>query len=192
MIASIQGLVQHIDEGAIVVETGGIGLRLEVPSSVLNAAPAVGRSILLYTRLIVREDALNLYGFISPEQRDLFDTLIKISGVGPQLGLAILSNISPEILHSAVANNQPEALTIVPGIGRKTAEKIVFFLKDRLEIALEEMKPIMERDNEVSAVLTSLGYSMVEIQAALKSIPEDASDSLEERVRLALQYFSHT
>ncbi len=192
MIASIQGLVQHIDEGAIVVETGGIGLRLEVPSSVLNAAPAVGRSILLYTRLIVREDALNLYGFISPEQRDLFDTLIKISGVGPQLGLAILSNISPEILHSAVANNQPEALTIVPGIGRKTAEKIVFFLKDRLEIALEEMKPIMERDNEVSAVLTSLGYSMVEIQAALKSIPEDAPDSLEERVRLALQYFSHT
>jgi Holliday junction DNA helicase RuvA len=192
MIASIQGLVQHIDEGAIVVETGGIGFHIEVPTSVLNTAPAVGRTILLFTRLIVREDAFHLYGFISPEQRDLFDTLIKISGVGPQLGLAVLSHISPEILHHAVANNQPEALTIVPGIGLKTAEKMIFFLKDRLEITLEEMKPVMERDNEVSAVLSSLGYSMVEIQAALKSIPGTAPDAIEERVRLALQYFSQT
>jgi Holliday junction DNA helicase RuvA len=192
MIASVQGLVQHINESSIVIETGGIGLHLEVPTSVLNAAPAVGRTILLYTRLIVREDAFSLYGFISREQRDLFNTLIKISGVGPQLGLAILSHISPEILHGAVANNQPEALTIVPGIGLKTAEKIIFFLKDRLAITLEELKPISERDNEVSAVLASLGYSMVEIQAALKSIPSDAPDVIEERVRLALQYFSRT
>lgn len=190
MIASIQGLVQHIDENSIVVETGGIGLRLEVPSSVINSAPAIGRTILLYTRLIVREDALNLYGFISPEQRDLFNTLIKISGVGPQLGLAILSHISPDVLHSAVANKQPEALTLVPGIGLKTAEKIIFFLKDRLELTLEELKPTSERDQEVSAVLSSLGYSMVEIQAALKAIPTDAPDVIEERVRLALQYFS--
>jgi Holliday junction DNA helicase RuvA len=192
MIASIQGLVQHIDENSIVVETGGIGLRLEVPSSVINAAPAIGRTILLYTRLIVREDALNLYGFSSPEQRDLFNTLIKISGVGPQLGLAILSHISPDVLHSAVANKQPEALTLVPGIGLKTAEKIIFFLKDRLELTLEELKPTSERDQEVSAVLSSLGYSMVEIQAALKAIPTDTPDVIEERVRLALQYFSRT
>jgi Holliday junction DNA helicase RuvA len=192
MIASIQGLVQHIDENSIVVETGGIGLRLEVPSSVINAAPAIGRTILLYTRLIVREDALNLYGFSSPEQRDLFNTLIKISGVGPQLGLAILSHISPDVLHSAVANKQPEALTLVPGIGLKTAEKIIFFLKDRLELTLEELKPTSERDQEVSAVLSSLGYSMVEIQAALKAIPTDAPDVIEDRVRLALQYFSRT
>jgi Holliday junction DNA helicase RuvA len=190
MIASIEGRVQHIDEGAMVVETGGIGFRLEVPASVLNAAPQIGKNVFLYTRLIVREDSLNLYGFISSEQRELFDTLIKISGIGPQLGLAILSHISPEILHSAVANNQPEALTIVPGIGLKTAEKIIFFLKDRLEISLEELKPALERDNEVSAVLTSLGYSMVEIQSALKSIPKDAPDTVEDRVRLALQYFS--
>jgi Holliday junction DNA helicase RuvA len=190
MIASIEGRVQHIDEGAMVVETGGIGFRLEVPASVLNAAPQIGKNVFLYTRLIVREDSLNLYGFISSEQRELFDTLIKISGIGPQLGLAILSHISPEILHSAVANNQPEALTIVPGIGLKTAEKIIFFLKDRLEISLEELKPALERDNEVSAVLTSLGYSMVEIQSALKSIPKDAPDTVEDRVRLALRYFS--
>jgi Holliday junction DNA helicase RuvA len=192
MIASIQGLVQHIDEESIVIETGGFGIHVEVPTSVLNAAPAVGKRIFLYTQLIVREDSFNLFGFLSPEQRDLFNTLIKISGVGPQLGLAILSHISPEILNSAVANNQPEALTIVPGIGQKTAEKIVFFLKDRLEIPLLEIKPTSEVDSEVSAVLTTLGYSMVEVQAAIKSIPPDAPDSVEERIRLALQYFSPT
>lgn len=190
MIASIQGLVQHIDEESIVIETGGIGIHVEVPTSVINAAPAVGKTIFLYTQLIVREDSFNLYGFLSPEQRDLFNTLIKISGVGPQLGLAILSHISPEILNNAVANNQPEALTIVPGIGQKTAEKIVFFLKDRLEIPLLEIKPTSEVDSEVSAVLTTLGYTMVEVQAAIKSIPPDAPDSVEERIRLALQYFS--
>jgi Holliday junction DNA helicase RuvA len=191
MIASIQGLVQHVDESSIIIETGGIGLRLEVPSSVIDTAPTVGRTILLYTRLIVREDSLSLYGFVSSEQRDLFNTLIKVSGVGPQLALAILSHISPELLHNAVANKQPEALTIVPGIGLKTAEKIIFFLKDRLELTLEKLPSGSEKDNEISAVLTSLGYSMVEIQAAIKSIPTDAPDTIEERVRLALQYFSH-
>ena len=190
MIVSVQGLVQDIDEESIVLETGGVGIRIEVPLSVIDAAPAIGKTFLLYTQLIVREDSFNLYGFLSPEQRDFFNTLIKISGVGPQLGLAILSHLSPEVLHSAVANNQPETLTIVPGIGQKTAEKIVFFLKDRIEIHLAEVKPPSEVDSEVTAVLTSLGYSMVEVQAALRSIPSDASESVEERVRLALQYFS--
>ena len=190
MIASVQGLVQHIDEGSVVVEVCGIGLNIKVPTSVLDNAPSIGRTILLYTHLIVREDAIHLYGFISPEQRDLFNTLLKVNGVGPQLGLAILSHISPEILQSAVANRQPEALTIVPGIGLKTAEKIVFFLKDRLKMPLEELRPALQRDNEVTTVLTSLGYSISEIQAALKSIPDDSPESIEERVRLALQYFS--
>jgi len=190
MIASVQGLVQHIDEGSMIVEVGGVGLRLEVPTSVLDTAPTIGRTIQLYTRLIVREDAIHLYGFTSPEQRDLFNTLLKVNGVGPQLGLSILSHISPEILQSAVANKQPEALTVVPGIGLKTAEKIVFFLKDRLKMPLEELKPTFLRDTEVTTVLTSLGYSMSEIQAALKSIPADSPESIEERVRLALKYFS--
>ena len=190
MIASVQGLVQHVDEGSIVLETGGIGIRIEVPISVLEASPAIGNSFLLYTQLIVREDSFNLYGFLSREQREHFNTLIKISGVGPQLGLAILSHLSSEILHNAVANNQPEALTIVPGIGRKTAEKIVFFLKDRLEIPIVGVQAPTAVDNELMGVLTGLGYSMVEIQAALKSLPQDAPEAVEERLRLALQYFA--
>ena len=190
MIASVQGLVQHVDEDSIVLETGGIGIRIEVPSSVLETVPAIGKSLLLYTQLIVREDSLKLFGFLNREQRELFNTLIKISGVGPQLGLAILSYISAEILHNAVANNQPEALTIVPGIGRKTAEKIVFFLKDRFELPLVGEHIPTEVDNEVMDVLTGLGYSMTEIQAAMKTIPQDASEEVEVRVRLALQYFA--
>jgi Holliday junction DNA helicase RuvA len=190
MIASVQGRVQYFDEFSIVLETGGIGIRIEVPSIVFDVAPAIGKSLLLHTQLIVREDSLTLYGFLSREQRELFNTLIKISGVGPQLGLAILSHISPELLHNAIANNQPEALTIVPGIGRKTAEKIIFFLKDRLEIAVIGDQVPTVIDNEVLAVLAGLGYSMVEIQAALKSIPQDAPEAVEERVRLALQFFA--
>jgi len=190
MIASVQGLVQHVDEASVVLETGGIGIRIEVPISVLEVTPAIGNSLLLYTQLIVREDSFNLYGFISPEQRELFKTLIKISGVGPQLGIAILSHISPEILYSAIANNQPETLTIVPGIGRKTAEKIIFFLKDRLEIPIVGEQAPSAVDNEVMGVLTGLGYSMIESQAALKSISQDAPEAVEERVRLTLQYFA--
>ena len=190
MIASVQGLVQHVDEGSIVLETGGIGIRIEVPISVLEASPTIGSSLLLYTQLIVREDSFNLFGFQSRAQRELFNTLIKISGVGPQLGLAILSHISPELLHNAIGNNQPEALTIVPGIGRKTAEKIIFFLKDRLEIPIAGVQAPPAIDNEIMGVLTSLGYSMVEIQSALKSLPQDTPDVLEERLRLALQYFA--
>ena len=190
MIASVQGLVQHVDEDSIVLETGGIGILIEVPTTVHDHSPGVGKNLLLYTQLIVREDALNLYGFITREQRELFNTLIKISGVGPQLGLAIISHISPEILHNAIANNQPEALTIVPGIGKKTAEKIIFFLKDKLEISVVTDQAPTELDNEVIGVLSGLGYSMVEIQAALKSMAQDAPESVEERVRIALQYFA--
>jgi Holliday junction DNA helicase RuvA len=190
MIASVQGRIQHVDEVSVVLETGGVGIRIEVPATVLDVIPELGKTLLLYTQLIVREDSMNLYGFMSRERRELFNTLIKISGVGPQLGLAVLSHISPELLKNAIVNNQPEALTIVPGIGRKTAEKMIFFLKDKMEISIVGEQPPTAIDNEVIGVLTGLGYSMVEIQTALKSIPQDAPDAVEERVRIALQYFA--
>jgi Holliday junction DNA helicase RuvA len=190
MIASIQGVVQELAEDSLVLEVGGIGVRLEVPLPVIEAAPAIGKSFLLYTKLIVREDAVNLYGFLSREQRELFNTLVKIDGVGPRLAIAILSYLSPEVLQNAVANNQPDVLTIVPGVGRKTAEKMIFYLKDRLEITLVGISPSSEVDDEVVGILTTLGYSMFEAQSALKSIPSDAPEDVESRVRSALQYFS--
>ncbi len=172
------------------VEVGGIGVRVSVTGSVLESAPALGKAIFLHTFLIVREDALTLYGFTTLEEREVFELLLQVNGVGPRLALAALSHLSPDSLRSAVGNNQPEALERVPGIGRKTAERIIFHLKDRLVAPLEFGVAPSDLDTEVLGVLTALGYSVVEAQAAIQSIPKDSAEDVEERVRLALQYFA--
>ncbi len=189
MIASLRGIVQHIGEDDIVVEVGGVGLRVAVPHSLLNDV-VLGKPLFLLTQLVVRESSLGLYGFGNADQRDLFDLLMQVSGVGPRLALAILSNLSVDVIKSAVVNDQSEVLTRVPGVGEKTADKIIFFLKDRLKASLEEMGMPSEVDTEVLGVLTTLGYSLVEAQTAIQSIPEDASEDIEERVRLALGFFA--
>lgn len=192
MISSVQGLVQYLDQGSVVLEVGGIGVQILVPASVHQVCPGVGKPFLLHTQLIVREDAISLYGFINPEQRELFNTLIKVDGIGPRLSLAILSHLSPEILENAVAAQQSEVLTNVPGVGRKTAEKIVFYLKDRLKAPLMGLSAPSEMDGEVLSALTTLGYSLLEAQAALKAIPADAPENIEDRIRMALRYFAHS
>jgi Holliday junction DNA helicase RuvA len=190
MIDSIQGVVQLVDENSIVLEVGGVGIFVDVPAAVLEASPGIGKPFFLFTRLIVKEDSLNLYGFVSIEQRDLFNILLKVSGVGPRLALAILSYLSPEVLQSAIANDQAEVLVQVPGIGKKTAERILFNLKDKLDMPIIGVKLTSELDNEVLSVLTALGYSIIEAQSAMQSIPRDAPDDIESQVRLALQYFT--
>lgn len=191
MIASVRGTVERISPGEMVVDVGGIGLRIAVTAGVLQQAPQVGQPIFLHTAFIVREEAISLYGFPSLEERQLFDLLLQVSGIGPRLALSVLSSLSPELLRTAVAQAQPEILTRVPGIGRKTADKIVFELKDKLEApALGGLQPPSGTDTEVLQALTSLGYTVVEAQTALQSIPAEAPDSVEERVRLALQHFT--
>ncbi|MCK4741675.1 MAG: Holliday junction branch migration protein RuvA [Anaerolineales bacterium] len=190
MIRSIRGIVLHIGEGELTLEVGGIGLRIAITGNVHAASPEIGKPFFLHTYLSVREDELSLYGFQSAEERGLFEVLLGVSGVGPKLALSVLSNISPDVLRSAIANNQPEILTRVPGIGKKTGEKIIFHLKDILAAPAVEIHIPSDVDTEVLGVLTGLGYSLVESQTAVQSIPEDAKDDIEERVRLALQYFS--
>ena len=190
MIDSLQGIVQNMDDQSIVLEVGGVGIHVEVPSPVLEASPGIGKPFFLHTKLMIRDDKLNLFGFVNVEQRDLFDILLKISGVGPRLGLAILSYLSPDILQSAIVNSQAEVLIQVPGIGKKTAERILFHLKDKLDVPLVSAKLTSELDNEVLSVLTALGYSLIEAQSALQSIPKESAEDIETRVRLALQYFT--
>jgi Holliday junction DNA helicase RuvA len=190
MISTVHGRIQSIGTDELVVDVGGVGLQIGVPLARLAEMPKVGHSIQLFTRLIVREDSLSLYGFDTDDTRELFDELIEVSGVGPRLALAILAHLSPDSLRHAIAGDQPEALTKVPGIGRKTAEKIVFHLKDRLTGADGMAAAISGLDTEVLSVLTSLGYSLVEAQAAIQSIPKDAPEDIEDRVRLALRYFA--
>ncbi|HLF01046.1 MAG TPA: Holliday junction branch migration protein RuvA [Anaerolineales bacterium] len=192
MISSLRGLIQQTSPDSLVVDVGGVGLKVFVPTSVFEHVDGVGKMVFLHTHLIVREDALTLYGFASEEQRSLFETLLGVQGVGPKLALAVLSFVSPDNLRRAVGQEQPELLDRVPGVGKKTAEKIVFHLKDKFGpgLPLGATVPITDLDTDVLGALTALGYSVVESQAALQSIPKDAPKDVEERVRLALQYFA--
>ena len=186
----MRGIVQHLGAGEVVLEVGGVGLRLAVPASVLEAAPAIGQPLFLHTRLIVREEALSLYGFGSTEERELFDLLMQVNGIGPRLALAALSHLSPDGIRAAVAQDLPDVLSKVPGIGRKTAEKIIFHLKDRLAAPSGPGVEGLEADSDVLGVLTTLGYNLVEAQAAVQAIPAGSPADVESRVRLALQYFT--
>ncbi len=192
MIASIQGTVAEKSADALVIAVNGIGYKVFAPHSTLEKSLLDGE-VFLHTQLIVREDSLTLYGFVSTGERDLFATLLTISGVGPRVALSILSTMSIDNLRNAVASDRPELLTRVPGIGKKTAQKILFELKDKLPTGLDTI-PVGGLDDDTTTdvidTLVALGYSIVEAQSAVQSIPPDAPENVEERVRLALQYFS--
>ncbi len=191
MIATLRGEITQIEDNAIVVETGGVGLRVSVPR-LLRERLKTGESIFLYTHLIVREDAWNLYGFESQADRELFTTLLSVDGVGARTALSVLSTLNVETVQRAVFNDEPDLLSQVPGIGKKTAQKMVLYLRDRLKpvSGLEKIAAMSDTDSEVLAALTALGYSVIEAQTAIQSIPKDTSANVEERLRLALQQFT--
>jgi Holliday junction DNA helicase RuvA len=191
MIASIKGEVIAKEDNSLIVQNGGIGLRVFVPTP-LQSSAEINRPITLFTHLAVREDNLSLYGFEKVEERDLFNELVKVSGIGPRLALSILSTLPVPMIYQAVINEKPEIFSRVPGIGGKTAQKMILYLHDRLkaEYSMEELAGFPTVAVELVDALTSLGYSVVEAQAAIQSIPKDAPEDIEERLRLALQYFT--
>jgi len=190
MIATLRGEVTQIEDNAIVLEVGGVGLRVFVPST-LRTSLKSGEAAFLYTHLVVREDALTLYGFESQADRELFNVLLGVDGVGPKVALSVLSTMTLDAIRRAVFADEGELLSRVPGVGKKTAQKMALHLKDKLKPtdALAKVAAMSDKDSEVLAALTALGYSVVEAQAAIQSIPKDSSDDVEERLRLALQYF---
>ncbi len=191
MIATLEGHVAHKDTEFMIVVVGGVGIEVFAPRPTIEKVK--GEHVFLYTRLIVREDSLTLYGFSSESERDLFDTFIKISGVGPKLAITMLSSLSIDNIRNAVVSERPEILTRVPGIGKKTAQKILFELKDKIPVGLDAM-PAGDFDNvnaDVMDALTALGYSIVEAQTAVQSIPPDAPEQVEQRVLIALQYLGN-
>jgi holliday junction DNA helicase RuvA len=193
MISSLRGTVlQTQPPQSLVIEVGGVGFKVNVPASVFDEIDGVGRTAFLHTYLKVSEDALALFGFATEEQRTVFEQLLTVQGVGPRLALAVLSTLSIDLLRRAVSNEQPDVLDRVPGVGRRTAEKIVFSLKDKLGTAssLGAIAMATDVDTEVLAALTALGYSVVEAQAAVQSIAKGAAKTTEERILLALQYFT--
>lgn len=189
MIASITGPVRKIGKDYLIIGVGGIGVRVYVPRTVLEDVGGVGRTMSLHTHLIVRETELTLYGFESEEDLNLFEILLGVNGVGPKVGLAILSTLSPELLKSAIMREETAVLQRVPGIGKKTAERIMFQLRDKLDLTADTaaMPFISDIDSDVIDILTSLGFSIVEAQAALQNIPREVKE-IDSRVQLALQY----
>jgi holliday junction DNA helicase RuvA len=190
MIATVRGEVTQIEESAVTVEVGGVGLRVFVPAPVRSRLK-VGETALLYTHLVVREDALTLYGFETQADRELFHMLLGVDGVGPKVSLAVLSTLTVETVQRAVMSEESEILSRVPGVGRRTAQKIILHLHGKIkpEDTLAQVAAMSDRDSEVLAALTSLGYSVVEAQTAIQSLSKDAPADVEERLRLALTYF---
>ena len=190
MIATLRGEISQIEDTAIILEVGGVGLRVFVPAP-LKTRLKVGEVLLLYTHLVVREDALILYGFEAQSDRELFNILLGVDGVGPKVALSVLSSMTLDAVQRAVFADEGDLLSRVPGVGKKTAQKMALHLKDKLKPtdALARVAAMSDTDSEVLAALTSLGYSVIEAQTAIQSLGKDAPDDTEERLRLALQYF---
>jgi Holliday junction DNA helicase RuvA len=190
MIATLRGEISQIEDNALVVEVGGVGFRVFVPAPLRGQVKA-GEAVFLYTHLVVREDALILYGFESQGDRELFNILLGVDGVGPKVAISVLSTMTIDAIQRAVFGDEPDVLSRVPGVGKKTAQKMALHLKDKLKPGdgLSKLAAMSDADGEVLAALTALGYSVVEAQAAIQSIPKDSPDDTGERLRLALGYF---
>lgn len=194
MIATVEGEVIGIGDNYLIVRVGGVGLQVYAPTPLRSRLRMMER-IFLYTHLIVREDLLALYGFETEQEREYFNLLLGVDGVGPRLAISVLSTLSIDAIRRAIANEQPEVFSRVPGVGKRTAQKIQLHLQDRIKASdMLEMVAgggVAGIDESVMEALTGLGYSVVEAQSAIQSIPRDApKDDLEERLRLALQHFT--
>jgi holliday junction DNA helicase RuvA len=190
MIASLRGEIISIGSDSLVVDVNGVGLRVYVPAPV-KAQASLGSQIFLQTHMVVREDAITLYGFEHEEERNFFLLLLGVNGVGPRLGISILSTLTVDAIRRAILSEQSEIFARVPGVGKKTAQKIQLYLQGKVgEASPMEGYPTTDVDTEVLQALTALGYSVVEAQAALQSIPRGTPFEVEARLRQALLYFS--
>jgi Holliday junction DNA helicase RuvA len=184
VIAFLKGEVAEKGAGRVVIDVGGVGYEVAVPVSTAARLPAVGRPARLFTRMHVRDDAMLLFGFGSADERVLFDLLVTVSGVGPKVALAFLSAMQPDALRRAVAAGDVAALTVVPGVGKKVAQRVVLDLKDRLgaEVAIAQ-GPLAD----VREALLALGLSPQEASEAVGSLPADGERPVEELLREALR-----
>ena len=194
MIRQVRGTVAAVGKSFFVIDVGssggGIGLRVFVPEPTLARFRAESR-ITLHTYLQVRESDLSLYGFENDEELAVFELLLGVSGVGPKVALATLSTLTPDALRLAVSNKEPGMVARVPGIGKRTAEKIVLELQGKLSTVSDDLVGLasaIDADSEVIDALTGLGYSVVQSQRAVQQIPADVV-GVEERLRVALSSF---
>ncbi|WP_421072272.1 Holliday junction branch migration protein RuvA [Pelotomaculum propionicicum] len=191
MIAFIKGKLADIQAGSVIIEVGGIGYKVQVPLSLQYRLPAMGSEIMLHTNLVVREDGFYLYGFQGENELAFFLKLLNVSGVGPRGALAVLSIYTPGELGRAIAGEDIASLTRVPGIGKKTAARIVLELKDKVSDLFDSNDPrdlAIGRENDALEALEALGYSAVEARRAVKEAQAGLEEpQTEELVRRALR-----
>lgn len=200
MISYIKGELVEMFEDSIVVENNGIGFNIKVPESVLAAMPATGHKVKIYTYLAIKEDSHTLFGFMSRDDLKVFRLLLNVNGIGPKGALAILSTITPDDLRFAVVSEDVKLISSAPGIGKKTAQKLIIELKDKLkpeeafEIAFNKNSEITDSftivRNETIEALVSLGYSASEAMKAVNGIEQAESMGTEELLKAALKKMS--
>ena len=190
MIASLRGRLESVAADAAIINVGGIGFQVYMPTTDLSSLGATGHEVMVFTHLHVREDNLSLFGFATADELWLFDTFLGVTGLGPKLALAILSALTPEQVTTAIATGSADMLDMVPGIGRKLANRIILELKEKIGAGLiaTTATGAARENTDVLAALTSLGYSAAEAVKAVASLPADSDLELEEKVRLALRY----
>ena len=191
MIGSIRGWLLEKNPPQILVETNGVGYEIDVPMSTLYNLPDIGAEVFLYTHYVVREDAELLFGFSTKAERSLFRLLIRISGIGPKIALSILSGISASILAQAVSQAEPGLLTRIPGVGKKTAERIVLELKGKIDTVVgsaDSQTPTSGAKADIISALVSLGYSEREALQAVKGLAADVT--VNDGIREALKALS--
>jgi len=192
MISYVEGEIIFRGKDFVILKGGGIGFKIFV----LPETGAKEKQIGLFTHLVVREDALALFGFISYEELELFETLISVSGIGPKAGMGILSLADPATVKTAIAREDASILTRVSGIGKKTAERVILELKNKFTLSdiaekgsKEKQKEILNQQDAIEA-LVGLGYGQSEARKSLEKLPKDIS--LEEKIRLALKNLGKT
>lgn len=185
MIGRLRGTIAAKRGDGVVLDVGGIGYEVAVTPKTLGDLPGVGEEAVLHTHLHVREDQLALFGFATEDRRDLFRLLIGLSGIGPKVALAVLATLEPEELRRAVAAEDVGALTTVPGIGKRTAQKLLIELQAKLDLLETSAVGTGGASSDVREALTGLGYGSDEIREAMRELPLDIP--VEELLRLSLQ-----
>jgi holliday junction DNA helicase RuvA len=181
VIGAVSGtLVEVYPDGAL-VDVSGVGYRVHAPASVLARLPGAGERVRLHTHLHVREDALTLFGFTTGEERDLFEILIGVNGIGPKGGLAVLSVYAPDALRKAILGEDVDALTLIPGVGKKTAARMILELKEKIGAGDADLAPLAGSPavkqvlSDVRAALLQLGYSTTEARKAIEHVAAEAA-----------------
>ena len=180
MIAFLEGRVADKLGPTLVLDVNGVGYEVLIPTSTLAKLPAIGKAARIHTRMVVRDDSMTLYGFATGDERELFDLLVTVTGVGPKVALSFLSVMSPEVLRRAIASGDVAALTVVPGVGKKVAQRVALDLKDKLGADVVVIDGPLA---DVREALLALGLSPQEASESMVALPAEPDRPVEELLR---------